>query len=95
MDDLTLEQIQDVCNRLFSQTVSYSNPFDEIMVGFGEFIPEDTAYCLGDKLKIDGRTIVLLPSGIRGVLEAEEEKVGNSIRRVSEDWVRMVGEIWK
>ena len=93
MDGLTLEQIQNVCNRLFAQSNNYSNPLDEIMVGFGEFIPEDTVYRLGDKLKIDGRTIVLLPSDIQGVLEEAEMKVGYRIRRVPEGWVRMIEEI--
>jgi hypothetical protein len=93
MDVLTLEDIQDVCNRLFAQTVSYSNPLDEIMVGFSEFIPEDTVYRLGDKLKIDGRTIVLLSSGMRGVLEEAEMKIGYRISRVPEGWVRLFGEV--
>lgn len=90
MDGLTLEQIQDVCKRLFAQSINYSNPLDSIMVGFGEFIPKDTAYCLDDKLKIDGRSIVLLSSDIRDVLEEAEMKIGYSIMRVPEEWVRLM-----
>lgn len=90
MNGLTLEQIQDVCNKLFTQTVSYSNPLDSIMVGFREFIPKDTAYCMYDKLKNDDRTIVLLPSDIQGVLEEAETKIWYRIRRVPEEWVRLM-----
>ena len=90
MDELTFEDIQKVCNKIFVQSQSYSKPFDKIMVGFGEFIPKDTAYCLGGKLKIDGRTIVLLPSDFRGVLDEAETKIGYRIRRVPEELVRLL-----
>ena len=93
MNDLTVEDIQEVCNKIFVQTQSYSNPLDSILVGFGEFIPKDTAYCLDDKLKFDGMSIVLLPSDIRGVLEESEMKVGYRIRRVDEGLVRLLGEV--
>ena len=93
MNDLTFEGIQEVCNKIFAQSQSYSNPLDKIMVGFGEFIPKDTAYCLEGKLNIDGRSIILLSSDIRGVLEETEMKVGYRIRRVPEGWVRLFGEV--
>ena len=90
MNDLTFEDIQEACNKIYVQSQSYSNPLDKIMVGFGEFIPKDTAYCLDDKLKFDGMSIVLLPSDIRGVLEEAEKKAGYRILRVPEDWVRLI-----
>jgi hypothetical protein len=90
MINFTFEELQEICNKLFAQSNNYSNPLDSIMVGFGEFIPKDTAYCLDDKLKIDGRHIILLPSDIRGVLEEAETKIGYRIRRVPDGWVRMV-----
>lgn len=93
MNKFSFEELQEICNKLFAQSNNYFNPLDEVMVGFGEFIPKDTAYRLGDKLKIDGRTIVLLPSGIRGVLEETEEKIGYHIRRVPEGWVHLFGEV--
>ena len=61
------------------------------MFGFGEFIPKDTAYCLDGKLKIDGRSIVLLSSDIQDVLEEVEMKVGYRIRRVAADRQRTNG----
>jgi hypothetical protein len=93
MNKLSFEELQEICNKLFARSNNYSNPLDEIMVGFGEFIPKGTAYCLDDKLKIGDRTIVLLPSDIRGVLEEAEMKVGYRIRRVPEGWVRLFGEV--
>lgn len=90
MNKFSYEEIQEVCNKIFVQSQSYSNPLDNIMVGFGEFIPKDTVYCLDDKLKIDGRGIVLLSSDDRGVLEEAEMKVGYRIRRVPEGWVRLI-----
>lgn len=90
MNNFSFEELQEICNKLFVQSNNYSNPLDNIMVGFGEFIPKDTAYCLDDKLKIDGRTIVLLPSDIQGVLEEAETKIGYRIRRVPEGWVRLL-----
>lgn len=88
MINFTFEELQEICNKLFAQSNNYSNPLDKIMVGFGGFIPKDTAYCLDDKLKIDDRTIVLLSSDIRGVLEEAEMKIGYRISRVPEGWVR-------
>jgi hypothetical protein len=93
MINFTFEELQEICNKLFAQSNNYSNPLDSIMVGFGEFIPKDTAYCLRGKLKIDGRSIVLLPSDIRGVFEKAERKIGYRIRRVPEGWVRLFGEV--
>lgn len=93
MNKFSLEEIQEVCNKIFAQSQSYTNPLDSIMVGFVEFIPKETAYCLGEKLKIDGRSIVLLSSDIRGVLEDAETKIGYRIRRVPEGWVRHCWEI--
>lgn len=90
MNKLSFEEIQEVCNKIFVQSQSYSNPFDSIMVGFGVFIPKDTVYCLDDKLKIDSRTIVLLSSDDQGVLEEAETKIGCRIMRVPEGWVRLM-----
>jgi hypothetical protein len=90
MNNFSFEELQEICNKLFVQSNNYSNPLDNIMVGFGEFIPKNTVYRLDDKLKIDGRTIVLFPSDIRGVLEEAETKIGYRIRRVPEGWVRLL-----
>ena len=93
MNKFSLEELQEICNKLFAQSNNYSNPLDEIMVGFGEFIPKDTVYRLDDKLKIDGRNIVLLSSDDRGVLEEAETKIGYRIRRVPEGWASLLGEV--
>lgn len=93
MNKLTFEEIQEVCNKICVQSQSYTNPLDSIMVGFGEFIPKGTVYRLDDKLKIDGRSIVLLSSDDRGVLEEAEMKAGYRIRRVPEEWVRLFEEV--
>jgi hypothetical protein len=90
MNKLTFEELQEICDKLFSQSNNYFNPLDEIMVGFGEFIPKGTVYRLDGKLKIDGRSIVLLSSDDRGALVEDETKIGYRIRRVPEEWVRLI-----